>query len=44
MAAAFSIKRMSQDFRVSAGHPLPHSQDYGHAGAVKLGEHNQHRI
>ena len=33
-----------QNFLGITGHPLPHSHDCGHAGAVQLGENNQHHI
>ena len=49
MTSAFSIDnavytRMLQNFIGITGHTLPHSHDCGHAGAMQLGEHNQHHI
>ena len=36
--------RMLQNFLGITGRPFSHSHDCGHAGAVQLGEHNQHHI
>ena len=49
MTSAFSIDnaaytRMLQNSLGITGRPLPHLHDCGHAGAVQLGEHNQHHI